>query len=134
MKIAVTYQDQMVFPHFGHTEHFKLYEVENGNLLHTQVVDTNGEGHGALAGLLTRLQADVLICGGIGTGAQNALQEAGISFFGGVTGNADEAVHAYLSGTLSYDPDVHCDHHEKEHSCGEHACQEDKHGCAGNGA
>lgn len=124
----------MVFPHFGHTEHFKLYEVENGNILYTQIVDTNGEGHGALAGLLTRLQADVLICGGIGTGAQNALQEAGISFFGGVTGNADEAVRAYLSGTLSYDPDVHCDHHEKEHSRGEHTCQKDKHGCAGNGA
>ena len=54
MKIAVTYENGEVFQHFGHTEQFKLYEVSGGKLLHTQVVDTNGSGHGALAGLLAR--------------------------------------------------------------------------------
>ena len=133
MRIAVTYQNGMVFQHFGHTEQFKLYDVEDGTIVSSQVVDTNGQGHGALSGFLAQAQVNVLICGGIGGGAQTALTEAGIRFFGGVSGQADEAVRAYLAGELGYDPNVHCDHHEGEHSCGEHACQEDKHGCAGNG-
>ena len=78
MKIAVTYENGEVFQHFGHTEQFKLYEVSGGKLLHTQVVDTNGSGHGALAGLLAQLGVDTLICGGIGGGAQAALAEANI--------------------------------------------------------
>ena len=134
MRIAVTYQAGMIFQHFGHTEQFKLYDVENGKIFSSQVVDTNGQGHGALSGFLAQVNVDVLICGGIGGGAQTALREAGIQFFGGVSGQADEAVGAYLAGDLGYDPDVHCDHHhEHEHSCGEHACHEDKHGCVGNG-
>ena len=66
MKIAVTYEEGKVFQHFGHTEHFKFYEVEDGKVTTSQVVDTNGSGHGALAGLLAEHQVDVLICGGIG--------------------------------------------------------------------
>ena len=131
MRIAVTYQDGFVFPHFGHTAQFKVYDVENGQVVRSQVVSTNGQGHGALAGLLSQLQADTLICGGIGGGAQAALASAGIRLYGGVSGQADAAVQALLDGTLSYNPDVHCDHHghEQGHSCG----NEEKHGCAGNG-
>ncbi len=133
MRIAVTYQDGMVFPHFGHTSQFKLYDVENGQVVRSQVVSTNGQGHGALAALLGQLQADTLICGGIGGGAQAALASAGIRLYGGVSGPADAAVQALLAGSLSYDPAVHCDHHGHDHSCGEHHCGEEKHGCAGNG-
>ena len=131
MKIAVTYEDGQVFQHFGHTSQFKLYEVENGQVISSQVVGTNGQGHGALAGLLRQMQADVLICGGIGGGAQAALAQAGIRLFGGVSGPADEAVQALLSGALRYDPDVHCDHHghDHNHSCGEHPCGGQGHGC-----
>lgn len=132
MKIAVTYENGMVFQHFGHTEQFKLYDIENGQVVKTQIVNTNGHGHGALAGFLTQAGVDALICGGIGGGAQAALTEAGIRLFGGVSGEADEAVRVYLAGELDYDPDVHCSHHEEEHSCGEHHCGEDKQGCAGN--
>ena len=121
MKIAVTYENGEVFQHFGHTEQFKLYEVSGGKLLHTQVVDTNGSGHGALAGLLAQLGVDTLICGGIGGGAQAALAEANIRLIGGVQGNADEAVQAFLNGTLAFD---HCTHHDhgEGHSCGSHGC------------
>lgn len=127
MKIAVTYENGSVFQHFGHTEQFKLYEVENGQVTSSQIVDTNGSGHGALAGFLVEHGADVLICGGIGGGAQVALAEADIKLYGGVTGSADEAVAAYLSGTLPYNPDVRCSHHDHEHgeeahTCGEHGC------------
>ena len=124
MRIAVTYEDGMVFQHFGHTEQFKLYDVENGQVTAAQVVDTNGQGHGALAGFLTAAQVDVLLCGGIGGGAQAALAQAGIQLFGGVTGPADKAVADYLAGTLHYVPGIRCDHHDHghDHDCGSHGC------------
>lgn len=127
MKIAVTYENGQVFQHFGHTEQFKVYEVADGKIVSARVVDTNGSGHSALGGFLADLGVDTLICGGIGGGAQNALTEAGIRFYGGVTGNADQAVEALLSGGLAFDPNVHCDHHDHEghehggdHHCGGH--------------
>ena len=118
MKIAVTYENGEIFQHFGHTAQFKLYEVENGSIVSSEVVDTNGSGHGALAGLLSVLKADVLICGGIGGGAQMALAQAGIKLFGGVSGDADEAVEAFVSGNLDYNPNAKCDHHEHHHAIG----------------
>ena len=127
MKIAVTYDNGSIFQHFGHTEQFKLYEVEEGKVVSSQVVDTNGSGHGALAEILRYLGAEVLICGGIGGGAQMALAEVGIRLFGGVSGDADAAVEAYLAGTLDYNPNVRCSHHDHEHgesghTCGSHGC------------
>ena len=106
MKIAVTYDNGNIFQHFGHTEQFKLYTVKDGKVIMSEVIDTNGSGHGALAGLLSALDVDVLICGGIGGGAQMALAEAEIKLYGGVTGSCDAAVEALLSDTLGYDPNV----------------------------
>ena len=124
MKIAVTYENGEIFQHFGHTETFKIYDIADGKVVSAEVVDTNGSGHGALAGFLIAHGVDTLICGGIGGGAQNALAQAGIRLFGGVSGNADEAVNALLAGNLGYNPNVHCDHHDHEagHSCGDHGC------------
>ena len=122
MIIAVTYQDGEIFQHFGHTEQFKLYEVENGKILKSEIMNSNGSGHGALAGLLKMFGVKVLICGGIGGGAQTALANAGIQLFGGVKGNADEAVEAYLAGKLEFNPNVKCNHHGEGHTCGEHSC------------
>ena len=135
MKIAVTYENGQIFQHFGHTAQFKLYEVEDGKIVNAEAVDTNGSGHGALAGLLSSLKADVLICGGIGGGAQMALDQAGIKLFGGVHGDADEAVAAFLANSLSYDPEAKCDHHDHHHGeghiCGDHGCGSScgSHGC-----
>ena len=125
MRIAVTYADGMIFQHFGHTQQFKVYEVENGAIVSSQVVDTNDSGHGALAGVLSELHADILICGGIGGGAQMALAEAGIRLFGGVSGSADAAAQALAEGKLDFNPAVRCDHHDHHgegHSCGSHGC------------
>ena len=126
MKIAVTYENGNVFAHFGYTEQFKIYDIDGGKIADSKIVNTNGNGHGALAGMLSELKVDTVICGGIGAGAQNALAEAGIKLYGGVSGSADNAVNALLEGTLAYNPDVHCNHHGHEHLCGE-----DKHGCGG---
>lgn len=130
MKIAVTYENGQIFQHFGHTEQFKLYEVADGKIVREEVVDTNGSGHGALAGFLMQRGVDTLICGGIGGGAQMALSQAGIKLYGGVTGKADDAVNALLNNKLNYDPAVKCDHHEQEHGGAGHTCG--AHGCGSN--
>lgn len=127
MKIAVTYENGNVFQHFGHTENFKIYDIDNGEIKQSEIVPTNGSGHGALAGFLSINNVDTLICGGIGGGAKNALAEAGIKLYGGVSGNADEAVQKLLSGTLDFNPNVQCNHHNHEHRNEEHTCGE--HGC-----
>ena len=129
MKIAVTYENGQVFQHFGHTEQFKIYEAEDGKVVKEEVVDTNGSGHGALAGFLKAHGVDTLICGGIGGGARNALAEAGIRLFPGAAGDADAQVASFLSGNLNYNPDTMCNHHHHEegHTCGDHGCGEGHH-------
>ena len=127
MKIAVTYENGQIFQHFGHTEQFKVYDVEDGKIVSSEVTDTNGSGHGALAGFLAEQNVTVLICGGIGGGAQMALSEAGIKLYGGVSGSCDVAVEAYLANNLGYNPNVKCDHHDHEHNDGAHSCG--NHGC-----
>lgn len=130
-KIAVTYENGEIFQHFGHTEQFKLYTIAKGQVASSEVVGTNGSGHGALAGFLKTLDVDTLICGGIGGGAKTALAEAGIAIYPGAQGNADKAVADLLCGELSYNPDTHCSHHGHEH---DHACGEahEHHTCGGH--
>ena len=120
MKIAATYDNGNIFQHFGKTETFKVYEVEDNKVVSSEVISSNGTGHGALAGLLAEQGISVLICGGIGGGAQTALAEAGIEVCSGAQGNTDEVVEAYLKGELT-SAGTTCDHHHHEegHSCGD---------------
>ena len=131
MKIAVTYDNGNIFQHFGKTEFFKVYDVEDNKVISSEVIGSNGVGHGALAGLLAGQSVDVLICGGIGGGAQAALEEAGVELCAGAQGDADQAVEAYLKGEL-VSTGANCDHHHHEegHSCGDH---EEGHSCGGHG-
>lgn len=128
-RIAVTYDNGQVFQHFGHTEMFKIYEVEEGKVINSEVIQANGVGHGALAGLLSDNTIDVLICGGIGGGAMAALEEAGIEVCAGAEGDTDAVVEAYLKGELT-STGVNCDHHGEGHTCGDHG---EDHSCGGGG-
>lgn len=134
MKIATTYENGNIFQHFGRTEYFKVYEVEDGAVVSSEVIGSDGIGHGALAGLLANHDIQVLICGGLGGGALNALTNAGIEVCAGASGNADEAVAAYLRGEL-VDTGANCDHHhhgEGEECCGGHGEGEDHECCGGH--
>lgn len=130
MKIAVTYDNGNVFQHFGRTEYFKVYEVEENQVVSSEVIGSNGVGHGALAGLLAERSVDVLICGGLGGGAKTALEEAGVTVCAGAQGDTDQAVEAYLKGEL-VSTGANCDHHHHEegHSCGGHG---EGHSCGGH--
>ncbi|MEG2000283.1 MAG: NifB/NifX family molybdenum-iron cluster-binding protein [Evtepia sp.] len=140
MKIAVTYENGEVFQHFGHCQNFKIYSVEHKEIVKTEVLNTEGSGHGAHPLFLKANDVDVLICGGIGGGARRAVQSVGIEFYPGVLGSADESVEAFLKNELKFKANAVCQHHHEDghtcgnHGCGEdkHACGEDKHGCTGN--
>ena len=131
MKIAVTYDNGNIFQHFGRTDSFKVYDVEDNKVVSSEVIGSNGVGHGALAGLLADRAVDVLICGGIGGGAQQALSDAGVELVAGAEGDADQAVEAYLKGEL-ISTGANCDHHHHEdgHSCGDHG---EGHSCGSGG-
>ncbi len=132
MKIAATYENGNIFQHFGKSAQFKLYEIADGTIVSSEVVDTNGSGHGALAGFLTAYKVEALICGGIGMGAQQALAMAGIRLYAGQTGSADEAAQALAEGRLVAGDAPTCNHHHDHdhhheggcgsHGCGSHSC------------
>lgn len=122
MKIAVAYDRGMVFPHFGHTEQFKIYNIKAEEVMSSEIVETNEIGHCALANFLIERGVKVLICGGIGMGAISNLTKVGIEIFPGVMGEADMAVEDYIAGILDYDPNTRCNHHKHEHRCSEHDC------------
>lgn len=132
MRIAVPYENEKIEQHFGRAKQFKFYDVEDGTVQSSEVMDTVGEGHGALASFLHNAKADVVICGGIGAGAQTALAEAGITLVSGVKGSADEVVQQHLAGTLERSADEgKCTHrhqhqHGKDHAHG-HGCGHEGH-------
>lgn len=127
MRIAVTFLAGQVFGHFGKTKEFAIFDIENNKVVDNHILPVVGEGHGALAGLLHENRVDVVICGGIGEGARNALAEYGIKFVAGAQGNVRHAVEEYLAGTLENNPVKYCGHHHEEgHTCGENHA-----GCGG---
>lgn len=128
MRVATTYDNGNIFMHFGRSEQFKIYDIQDDKVLNEQVVGTGGTGHGALAGLLANGGVDTLICGGIGGGAINALTQAGITVYAGAQGNCDACVEALIAGTLAQTGEATCDCHGHDHehthehgeSCGCH--------------
>ena len=134
MKIAVTYDNGEVFQHFGHTEQFKIYEIENDKVINEEIIDTNGTGHGLLCELLISRGVNALICGGLGSGTRNILKQNNIKVYPGVVGNVDKVIEDFINDRLNYDENKKCDHHEHEHehNCESHDCSKDKGGCSGN--
>ncbi len=128
MKVAVTYENGEVFQHFGHTENFKVYTIEKGKVISSEIISSNGTGHESLAGMLKELGINTLICGGIGGGAKMALAQEGLTVYPGTSGNTDDVIKSFLDGTIKYNPNIQCSHHSHEegHSChgGGHSCSD----------
>ena len=104
-KIAVTTENGEIYQHFGKTQCFTLYTIEDGKVADKKLLDTSDSGHSALAGVLKQAGAD-------------ALSEAGIQLIAGASGSVDAAVEAYLAGNLTDNPAGQCDHHHGEaHHC-----------------
>ena len=117
MIIAATYDMESgnVFQHFGKTQNFKLYTVEDGKIVNSRIIDNGGFGHHDLATYLKNLGIQILILGNRGQGAIDALNNAGIQQLAGITGSPDEAVKLFLEGKLRDNPDAKCNHHGEHH-------------------
>ncbi|MEA4965507.1 MAG: thioredoxin [Oscillospiraceae bacterium] len=120
MKLAIPYFQGQVFQHFGHATQFQIYTVEDGRIASSVTLESPGGGHAAQAAFLLEQGVSAVLCGSIGTGAEEALLGAGITLCSGITGDADEAAARYLEGTLSYGEGANCEHHHEEEasSCG----------------
>lgn len=116
MKIAVPYENEMIFSHFGKSKAFKIYDIADFKVVSTQVIFTNSGGHSALSKFLKENMVNCVICGGIGEGAKNMLDNFGIEIYSGVSGLADVAVERMLNGTLIYNVGSFCNHHSEAHS------------------
>ena len=89
MKIAVTYQDGDIFQHFGHTEFFKIYDIENTDIVKTEIVSTNGAAMARWHNFCTNT-ARYSDLRRYRRRRPNGMSQAGIKLYGGVTGKADE--------------------------------------------
>ncbi|MBL7576038.1 Predicted DNA-binding protein, UPF0251 family [Peptoniphilus asaccharolyticus DSM 20463] len=138
MRIAIPYENGEIFQHFEHAEQFKVYDIGNGAINNSTIIETQGEGHGAIAGFLQTNEVDVLICGGIGDGAVRALLTADIDIYAGAMGLADDFAKAFAEGRLvsASEPTCNCGgHHDHGHSH-EGSCGHDhghSHGCGCHG-
>lgn len=103
MKIAVAYENGRVHPHFGQCTCVKLYEVDDGTVVSTDIVHMTSPGHSMIARVIYSSGASAVICGNIKPGAALGLEMSNIQLFAGVTGSADEAVNSYIAGTLKHD-------------------------------
>ena len=130
MKAAITYDNGSVFQHFGRTEEFMIYTIEDGKVTDKEKVDASSTGgHGALAPFLCDHGVEALICGGIGGGARAALGACGIKIYPGVSGSADDAATAFAEGRLEFDENAECHHHDHEHEGGCHHDSDGAHHC-----
>ena len=126
MKIAITYEDGMIFQHFGKSPNFLIGSAENKKVISSQVVSTEGSGHSLLIKFLKELNVDTVVCGGIGQGARDGLEAEGINVIAGQSGSADAALHFCANGDLKDNPAGKCNHHHGDscsnHSCADHSC------------
>ena len=132
MRIAVTYGEKgLVFGHFGHTETFRIYDINEQNMVSSiSMLNTNGVTCCALSELLKDNGVNVLICGGIGPNAISRLTSLDIKVVNGVEGDCDVAVAKFLANQLDFSLEANCKHEQsqiKRHSC--HSHHEDCHEC-----
>ena len=126
MKLAIPYENGQVFQHFGKTKEFKIYDIAGGRVGFSMVISAGGNGHGALAGFLRMLGISVVLCGGIGPGALQALQSLDITPIVGVSGDADQAAEDFVAGKLAENTEALCRHRHSGDpgpGCGHHVCE-----------
>ena len=119
MRVAVTYENEQIFPYFGQTDRFKVYEIADGAVKLATVINTNGSHHGALPDILKKIEVDALICGRIGSGAKRALEEAEITLYCGASGKTDDAIQKLLDGNLISDLSAVQNHPFHGNRCGD---------------
>lgn len=120
MKIAMPKNGEVINQHFGRSESFYIVELENNNVVEGKEISALElqHNHGGLSELLVKEGVSVVITGGIGKGAYDALKLKGLEVIRGASGNIEDVINEYKLGNLK-DRQVMCNHHG-EHHHGEH--------------
>lgn len=119
MRIAVASNGTMVAGHFGHCENFNIYDVEDNRITAEESVANPGHKPGFLPNFLADNGVNVIISGGMGSGAIDIFNERNVEVITGAEGDARENAEKYLAGELVSTGSV-CHNHEHEHECGNH--------------
>lgn len=120
MKLALPFEQGRVNQHFGRSKEFVVVEVEGQTIKGKKTVSAVNlmHNHGGLAGLMLNEGVDVVITGGIGAKALQALEEAGLKVLTGADGTIDEVVNRFVNGALDENRGACCHHHDHQHGQG----------------
>jgi len=128
MKIAVPITtESLIDDHFGHCAYYGIYTVSDDRRIEEISVLESEQGCGCKSNIATTLASlgvTVMLAGGIGGGAINVLNNAGIEVIRGCTGQAEEIVRQYIGGSVT-DSGSSCRQHENHHGSnpsGGHEC------------
>ena len=126
MKIAVPVTgNNQIDGHFGHCEFYGIYTIDEQNEIDGVQILKSEQGCGCksnIAGVLAQIGVTVMLAGGIGGGAINVLNNAGIDVIRGCSGKPEDVVKEFISGSIT-DSGVSCKQHEEHHAEGhEHTC------------
>ena len=121
MKLAIPVnKNNHVDGHFGHCEAYKVVTInENNEIIDSEIVESP-KGCGCksdIAHTLADNGVSVMLAGGIGAGAVNKLNGAGIEVIRGCSGDVEELVKKYVVGEIN-DNGSNCNHHDHHHSHG----------------
>ena len=126
MKIAIPVENGVLCSHFGHAPQFAFVNVEDGKVTSSSLEVPPPHEPGVLPRWLNDNGITHLLCGGIGGGAVNLLQGAGIQVIAGLQ-PVDPAVlvEDFLAGKVQGVTGATCSGHGDGHGQG------DGHGCGG---
>jgi predicted Fe-Mo cluster-binding NifX family protein len=110
MKFAIPIADGKLTAHFGHCKEFAMVEVEDQNILRTEMLDPPPHEPGVLPRWLKEQGTNVVIAGGMGQRAIELFKQAGVQVFvGAPVEEPEKLVKSYLDETLVTGSNV-CDH------------------------
>ncbi len=92
MRIAVAYDNGLIYPHFSRSPRFKIYDFAGRQLIGTHIVQGWRIFGGSMADLIKELDVHLLICDNIGFGTRIVLAACGVEIRDRMTGDADRAV------------------------------------------
>lgn len=120
-KIAIPTADGHVDDHFGHCDHYTIFEIKDKKIVGEETLPA-GEGCGCksnIASVLKEKGVTVLLGGSMGDGAKNVLEAQQIRVVRGCSGDIRQLVNDFLSGKVC-DSGVGCAGHDG--GCGHHDC------------
>ena len=117
IKIAVASEKEMVTEHFGHCINFNIFDTEESSIIKTESIDNPGHKPGFLPNFLNDMGVKVIISGGMGKGAIDIFNEKSIEVIVGASGEAKEAVQAYLDGKLKSTGSICNKHMHHDENC-----------------